>query len=83
MTSPAHKSGTDRCAEAIGKIENETGGRIDIIINIQGDEPFIRPEQIEPFAIIGEHDRRKSRRFSARLNFCFHVLMMKMLKLPP
>jgi 3-deoxy-manno-octulosonate cytidylyltransferase (CMP-KDO synthetase) len=47
MTSPAHKSGTDRCAEAIGKIENETGGLIDIIINIQGDEPFIRPEQIE------------------------------------
>jgi 3-deoxy-manno-octulosonate cytidylyltransferase (CMP-KDO synthetase) len=47
MTSPDHKSGTDRCAEAVEKIEHETGVPVDIIINIQGDEPFIRPEQIE------------------------------------
>lgn len=46
MTSSSHRSGTDRCAEAAGNI---TGGRADsgrVIINIQGDEPFIRPEQI-------------------------------------
>ena len=46
MTSPDHSSGTDRCSEAILKIEAETGEKIDVVINIQGDEPFIKPEQI-------------------------------------
>jgi 3-deoxy-manno-octulosonate cytidylyltransferase (CMP-KDO synthetase) len=46
MTSPYHQSGTDRCAEAAGRIAAETAKPIDIIINIQGDEPFIKPEQI-------------------------------------
>jgi 3-deoxy-manno-octulosonate cytidylyltransferase (CMP-KDO synthetase) len=46
MTSSDHQSGTDRCAEAVQKIRIETGKVIDIVINIQGDEPFIRPEQI-------------------------------------
>lgn len=43
MTSPAHRSGTDRCMEAYG----HAGRSYDIVVNIQGDEPFIRPEQIE------------------------------------
>jgi 3-deoxy-manno-octulosonate cytidylyltransferase (CMP-KDO synthetase) len=47
MTSPDHQSGTDRCAEAVNKITTETGNHIDIVINIQGDEPFIKPGQIE------------------------------------
>jgi 3-deoxy-manno-octulosonate cytidylyltransferase (CMP-KDO synthetase) len=47
MTSPEHMSGTDRCAEAADKIEELTGKRIEVVINIQGDEPFIRPEQID------------------------------------
>ena len=47
MTSPEHLSGTDRCAEAADLIMEQTGKRIDIIINIQGDEPFVRTEQIE------------------------------------
>jgi 3-deoxy-manno-octulosonate cytidylyltransferase (CMP-KDO synthetase) len=46
MTSPDHLSGTDRCSEAVQKIVTETGKKIDIVINIQGDEPFIKPEQI-------------------------------------
>ncbi len=47
MTSPHHQSGTDRCAEAVDKIEAVTGAKVDIVVNIQGDEPFIRPEQID------------------------------------
>lgn len=42
MTSDRHRSGTDRCYEAYTKV----GGGYDIVINIQGDEPFIQPEQI-------------------------------------
>lgn len=43
MTSPDHKSGTDRIQEAYAKV----GDGFDVIINVQGDEPFIQPEQIE------------------------------------
>jgi len=46
MTSPDHLSGTDRCSEAVTRIMGDTGRKIDIVINIQGDEPFIKPEQI-------------------------------------
>jgi 3-deoxy-manno-octulosonate cytidylyltransferase (CMP-KDO synthetase) len=46
MTSHEHQSGTDRCAEAAAGIMKENRIRIDIVVNIQGDEPFIRPEQI-------------------------------------
>ncbi|MBP5506477.1 MAG: 3-deoxy-manno-octulosonate cytidylyltransferase [Prevotella sp.] len=42
MTSADHKSGTDRIAEAVEKI----GGNYDVVVNVQGDEPFIHPEQI-------------------------------------
>jgi 3-deoxy-manno-octulosonate cytidylyltransferase (CMP-KDO synthetase) len=47
MTSDRHQSGTDRCAEAATKIASVNDKVADIFINIQGDEPFIRPEQIE------------------------------------
>ena len=47
MTSSDHMTGTDRCAEAVDEIMKQTGKEIDIVINIQGDEPFIKPEQIE------------------------------------
>jgi 3-deoxy-manno-octulosonate cytidylyltransferase (CMP-KDO synthetase) len=51
MTRPDHKCGTDRCLEAyfaittpIWRAQNDTDT---VVINIQGDEPFIQPEQIE------------------------------------
>lgn len=42
MTSTEHQSGTDRCYEALQRV----GDEYDIVINVQGDEPFIQPEQI-------------------------------------
>ena len=46
MTSTEHQSGTDRCAEAILKIAEITGKDYDVVINVQGDEPFIQPKHI-------------------------------------
>lgn len=43
MTSVDHKSGTDRCYEACTKI----GGDFGVVVNIQGDEPFIQPSQLQ------------------------------------
>ena len=43
MTSTAHKSGTDRCYEAYTKV----GQGFDVVVNIQGDEPFIQRSQLE------------------------------------
>ena len=42
MTRSDHQSGTDRIQEAVEK----TGTQVDVIINVQGDEPFIQPSQI-------------------------------------
>ena len=46
MTSPHHRSGTDRCAEAALKIAELTGKTYDVVVNIQGDEPFMQPREI-------------------------------------
>ena len=42
LTDPNHRSGTDRCREALYMVE----GQYDAVVNIQGDEPFIDPAQI-------------------------------------
>ena len=51
MTRPDHKCGTDRCLEAYEAITTpswrEQNDTDTVVINIQGDEPFIQPEQIE------------------------------------
>ena len=60
MTSTEHRSGTDRCHEAYTLI----GAGYDVIINIQGDEPFIQPAQIESlkscFESLSKHDFKLS-----------------------
>lgn len=42
MTSASHLSGTSRCAEVVEKLHDN----FEVIINVQGDEPFIAPEQV-------------------------------------
>ena len=46
MTKESHVSGTDRCYEALSL----QGKKFDYVINVQGDEPFIQPEQIDLLA---------------------------------
>ena len=43
MTAAHHPSGTDRCAEVAARLAEP----YDLVVNVQGDEPFIRPEQID------------------------------------
>ncbi len=54
QTSPTHQSGTDRCAEAARIIQRNH--EFDVVVNIQGDEPFIKPEQIETIKSCFEED---------------------------
>lgn len=45
MTSTAHRSGTDRCGEVLRHLK-EQGEVYDVVVNIQGDEPFVKESQI-------------------------------------
>jgi len=53
MTAADHPSGTDRCQEALLKLDTS----FDYVINIQGDEPFIEPEQIDELASVLENGK--------------------------
>ncbi len=57
MTSETHQSGTDRCNEALGIINHGRYSSEDVVVNIQGDEPFIHPLQIE--MLIGVFSREE------------------------
>jgi 3-deoxy-manno-octulosonate cytidylyltransferase (CMP-KDO synthetase) len=46
MTSDKHPSGTDRIGEVLERLGKE-GATFDLVVNIQGDEPFIDPSQID------------------------------------
>lgn len=46
-TATTHRSGTDRCYEAYQKVKGLLQQDFEVIVNVQGDEPFILPEQIE------------------------------------
>jgi len=50
MTDPHHPSGSDRIAQAVKDL------KVDIIINIQGDEPFIEPQTIDALAVLLKND---------------------------
>jgi 3-deoxy-manno-octulosonate cytidylyltransferase (CMP-KDO synthetase) len=52
MTSPDHPTGTDRLAEVAGAFPD-----IDIVINVQGDEPLIAPEIIDNLAAVFADDQ--------------------------
>lgn len=47
MTAETHERASDRCAEAMIKIEKEIGKTIDIVVMIQGDEPMLYPEMVD------------------------------------
>ncbi|MBL7137569.1 MAG: 3-deoxy-manno-octulosonate cytidylyltransferase [Bacteroidales bacterium] len=46
MTASSHKTGTERCAEALELIRAAEKEDFELVVNIQGDEPYIYPEQI-------------------------------------
>jgi len=47
MTADTHERCSDRTAEAMLKIELDIGGKVDIVVMVQGDEPMVTPEMIE------------------------------------
>ncbi|MBQ8703454.1 MAG: 3-deoxy-manno-octulosonate cytidylyltransferase [Bacteroidales bacterium] len=46
MTSDEHRSGTDRCGEVVSRLARQ-GYSYDVILNVQGDEPFVEPDQLQ------------------------------------
>ena len=64
MTSADHKSGTDRCREALGMI----WGNYDAVVNIQGDEPFIDPRQINQVVELIRRDDTCLATLASRIN---------------
>ena len=57
MTSPDHRSGTDRCREAYETLCREQGCTYDVVVNVQGDEPFISPSQIRALTACFDDER--------------------------
>ncbi|GAB4322612.1 MAG: 3-deoxy-manno-octulosonate cytidylyltransferase [Bacteroidales bacterium] len=55
MTSPDHGSGTERCLEALEKLDPEK--KVELVVNIQGDEPFIHPESISEVLLLFENQQ--------------------------
>ena len=47
MTADTHERCSDRCAEAMIKIEQSTGQKIDVVVMVQGDEPLVTPAMVD------------------------------------
>ena len=65
LTASSHKSGTDRIAEAVYKLNIQDDG---IVVNIQGDEPFIHPEDINLMAACFEKQTTQIATLVKRIN---------------
>ena len=63
MTDPNHQSGTDRCREALDMLEKQ----YDAVVNIQGDEPFIDPRQINALIDLISQDEVKIASLARRI----------------
>ena len=46
MTSASHERASDRCAEAVSKLEQIASNKFDIVIMVQGDEPLVVPQML-------------------------------------
>jgi len=68
MTSTKHLNGTSRCFEALQTEEKKKGISYDIVINIQGDEPFIKPEQIDKIASIFDNSSKQIGTLAKKIN---------------
>lgn len=69
MTADTHERASDRTAEALLKVEKETGKRVDIVVMIQGDEPMVTPEMISAAVKpLVEDDNTKVSNLMATLN---------------
>lgn len=64
MTSKHHESGTDRCGEVLSKLEEH----FDVIVNIQGDEPFIEPLQIQQLISLFKEEEIKIATLAKQIN---------------
>lgn len=56
MTDAAHTNGTSRCNEIISLLEKK-GESFDVAVNIQGDEPYINPMQIDNIVALFENNK--------------------------
>ena len=46
LTADTHRSGTDRCGETLERVERVAREVYDVVVNVQGDEPFVEPAQV-------------------------------------
>ncbi len=79
MTSPAHQTGTDRCSE-VAVLLLDQGVRVDAVINIQGDEPYIHPEQIDLVASCFEDPRVQLATLARRIDSADDLLNPSVVK---
>ena len=56
MTKDSHERASDRCAEALLKIEAETGNMVDVLVMVQGDEPMLRPTMLDELILPVKED---------------------------
>tara|TARA_B110000211_G_C14027245_1_gene530474 strand:- start:410 stop:1135 length:726 start_codon:yes stop_codon:yes gene_type:complete len=76
ITSEDHQSGTDRCGEVINRLDES----FDVVVNIQGDEPFIHVEQLEQLISLFENPNTQIATLKKQLNNVEDVQNMNVVK---